>query len=127
MEPQHFNLPWPPSENTVYPTSKTGRRFLSGKGKAYVKAVCTLCVQLKIKMVRGPVSIIVHGYPPDRRVRDGSNYEKILYDSLAKAFVIENDKWIIHHSFTMHNHLIGEKPQKPGRVEIDLQKYEIII
>ena len=125
MEPKHFCLPWPPSENTAYPTNpKTGRRFLSKKGTEYAKTVWALCVQQNVKMVRGPVSLIVHGYPPDRRVRDGSNYEKILFDSLAKAFIFENDMWVIHHSFTMHNHLTGETPKKPGRVEIDFQKYE---
>lgn len=111
----------------AYPTNKkTGRRFLSKKGKDYAKMVWISCVKQNVKMVRGPVSIIMHGYPPDRRVRDGPNYEKLLIDSLSKAFIIENDKWVIYHSFTMHNHLIGEKPQKPGRVELDLQKYEIV-
>jgi len=121
METQHFSLPWPPSLNTAYPSTKTGRRILSKKGRAYQKEVWALCAQQKIKMLRGTVSITIQAYPPDRRKRDLDNLFKMILDSLQKAFIIEEDSLVYHLAITKH------APMSPGRVEINLEKYELMV
>ena len=114
-------LPWPPSVNTAYPTTRSGRRVLSKKGKEYQKIVWALCAKQNIKMVRGPVQIVIQAFPPDKRKRDVDNLFKMILDGLQKAYIIEEDSLVYHLAITKN------VPMPPGRVEIDLQKYENVV
>lgn len=77
-----LRLPFPPSVNTLYP-STNGRRFLSKRGKLYVQQVA-VCVGRQ----RAPTGRIAYRMvlcPPDKRRRDLSNFVKAAEDCLTKC------------------------------------------
>jgi crossover junction endodeoxyribonuclease RusA len=91
-----FTLPFPPTVNTLYPSGKTGRRFLSVKGKAYKAEVYARVLEQHglFKPLTGPLSVTVEHFPPDKRKRDHDNYCKALWDSLGEAGVFMDDSQI---------------------------------
>ncbi len=87
----------PPSENHLYPTGKTGRRFLSPEGKRYYAAL-PWSIRLQLDgpittfVCRLSVSVVVHR--PDRRRRDIVNLWKALADGLTHAGIWDDDSQI---------------------------------
>lgn len=91
-----FEVPFPPSSNTAYPTNKQGRRFLSDKGKAY-KAEVGFSIRkyngLFKKHDRLSVTFVM--FPPDKRKRDICNYEKLLMDCFTGT-IFPDDEMVDH-------------------------------
>jgi crossover junction endodeoxyribonuclease RusA len=94
-----FILPFPPSVNDLYGISKEGRKYLVDEQRRFRTVVCT---KVRREMrgeapLTGWLRMTVILWPPDRRLRDGSNCIKAIEDALqhAKAFV--NDYQIDHH------------------------------
>lgn len=91
-----LRLPWPPSVNSMYPSAKTGRRFLSQKGKDYQKAV-RMAVDASgsdSEPLSGRLGYHLVLCAPDRRVRDLSNHQKSIEDSLTKCGVWQDDSQV---------------------------------
>lgn len=80
----------------MFPSAKSGRRYLSAKGKAYRQEVYALTLEQHgiFKPFTGPVKASVELLPPDKRKRDIDNYNKALFDSLAHANVFMDDSQI---------------------------------
>ena len=91
--PLRFQLPWPPSLNNLYPTAKNSRRFLSGAGKAYHKAVAVELLRQRVPRARivGGVELTLLLQPPDLRRRDILNLPKIIEDCLTQSGVGGDD------------------------------------
>lgn len=109
MDKLIFNLPYPPSLNTLYPTCwKTKRRFLSKKGKDFVSSVKYI-VGWRANPIKGEVKIVKHVYPPDARRRDGDNIHKAINDSLVKCGLLEDDdnKHIVDDRIIWHKEKRG--------------------
>ena len=51
----------PLSLNSMYPTNRQGRRFLTTEGKAYKEAIKRLCVDLRVNEGRLRFSYMVYG------------------------------------------------------------------
>ena len=89
-----IDLPYPPTLNKLYPSSKGGRRFLSGVGKAYKREVLLIVKQCNYKKIQGRIKIDITAYPPDNRKRDLDNIVKIIFDSLDSAGLFDDDSQI---------------------------------
>ena len=93
-------LPWPPTVNSLYPSNKAGRRFLSKKGAQYLKSVrlaAAACgAGLHGKTMTGRLAYRLSLWPPDRRIRDLSNHQKAVEDCLTKCGVWEDDSLVDH-------------------------------
>lgn len=87
-----FRLPYPPTANTMFPTGKNGRRFLSGKGKDFRAEVIALVGPRK--PLEGRLEVQIDLYPPDNRRRDIDNITKSALDSLTAANVWNDDSQI---------------------------------
>lgn len=93
-------LPFPPSVNTLFPTSRQGRRFLSKRGKDYVTRVAHVVAGARAlgecpgEALTGRVSVEIYVYPPDHRRRDIDNMCKAILDCLTKVGVWLDDEQI---------------------------------
>lgn len=119
----HFNLPYPPTVNTMYPGNGK-RRWLSKRGRAFVQAVGR---HVRDGRMMGPIRIggeipaqALHGRlglkltlcPPDKRKRDLSNCVKAVEDALTKA-----DLWLDDSQIDVLMVVRGE-PEKGGSCQV---------
>lgn len=98
MSLTYYELPWPVSTNHLYSVFR-GRKVLSHEGRAYFNTAITLLLKQKIKLQRAflekkPIKAIYKIYPPDKRLRDADNLIKATQDSLVKAGIITDDRYI---------------------------------
>jgi len=116
----HLSLPWPPSTNTVYPSTRWGRRCLSDKGKAYHAAVQAAVAEAGFPSIDGPAAVWIQLFPPDRRRRDVGNHEKVLVDALVACHVLADDsmEYLTDLRLTAH----GIVPE--GEVQVFITKAE---
>lgn len=94
-----LTLPFPPSLNTMFPTGKNGRRFLSQKGKDFAFAVNVLVLKYpnRNEYSRDPwrrLGMRLVLCPPDKRTRDLDNHIKAVSDSLTKAGIWGDDEQV---------------------------------
>ncbi|GAB6037146.1 crossover junction endodeoxyribonuclease RusA [Fundidesulfovibrio butyratiphilus] len=91
-----LKLPWPISTNKAW--KPHGNRFrLNPKVKVFRLAVKSIVVAAKLTglPLHGPLQVDVMLFPPDRRIRDGDNFDgKVLYDALTKAGVWCDDSQV---------------------------------
>jgi len=88
----------PPSMNTMYPTSRQGRRYLSKKGKEFKEHVqyhlLSMINKGEIKSFgEGRVATFYEFHFRGKRKRDTSNYVKAMEDSLT-GFLFEDDEQV---------------------------------
>jgi len=79
-------VPFPVSVNAYY-NHVNHRTFRSQRGKLYADA-CLIAVRQKFRiplMLTCNVAATFVLFPPDKRVRDESNYSKSLWDALSHA------------------------------------------
>jgi crossover junction endodeoxyribonuclease RusA len=85
-------LPFPPSVNRLWRTTKTGGMHSSPKYTAWKKqAEWAVAGQVKGKSITGEYTLEIVAVKPDKRRRDLGNLEKAVSDLLQKVKVIEND------------------------------------
>jgi hypothetical protein len=80
----------PPSYNNAYPTSRSGRRFLSDDGKAWYELNLKVLAELE-KPERYPVVLVYTIREWVNPRRDGSGLEKLIADGCVKAGVFVDD------------------------------------
>ncbi|AIK95926.1 RusA family crossover junction endodeoxyribonuclease [Candidatus Odyssella acanthamoebae] len=88
-----ISLPWPPSANRYWRTYQ-GRMIISREAREYRTLVGNLVSKLSINKCLGRLEVVLATYPPDRRKRDLDNLLKVVFDSLQKAMVYEDDSQI---------------------------------
>jgi len=113
-----FTLPYPPSVNHYW-RRKGNQYFISEEGQAFRRNVEAVVVSERIPKHTGLVQVAVLAYPPDKRIRDGDNLEKSLYDSLVYCGVIESDsnRHLRFHSMEWCGCFKG------GKVEVTVRPY----
>lgn len=89
-----FELPYPPSINTLYWFNKYGSKFLTPKGRKFQSDALYSLSKYNYHTISGRVSVLVELHVPDLRDRDIDNPVKAVLDSLTKAKVYEDDKQI---------------------------------
>lgn len=110
-----FDLPFPPSLNSLFPTNrKTGRRFVSKKYEAWRKEAYWLIGLKKVETLKNPVIISISLGAPDKRSRDGDNFLKALKDSLVVMRVIQDDS----NKFVKETRVDWNGPQGRAKVTI---------
>ena len=89
---RHFRLPWPPTVNGYWGTSKKGRKYLKTEGKLYRQAAIQAIGDVDTRTDRVGVTAIFS--PPDARTRDVDNYWKGLLDAMTAAGVWVDDSQV---------------------------------
>lgn len=88
-------LPWPPTVNSYYKTSRSGHKYLDKSVGAFRDAIHTaLHEQVPGLELVDPLFIDVFLFPPDKRKRDLDNYMKGLLDAITVSGLWEDDSQI---------------------------------
>lgn len=82
-------LPYPPSVNHYWRHTRSGKHYISEKGRAFRAETVKICQQFDPFI--GPVQTVLQVYYPDKRSRDPDNLEKALWDGLKAGGLIEDD------------------------------------
>lgn len=85
-------LPYPPTVNHYWKHTKSGKHYVTQKGKAFQFEVRRIGKQ--VDRLLGAVAVQVDVYLPDKRRRDIDNLLKALLDGLTASGVIEDDSLI---------------------------------
>lgn len=88
-----IDLPWPPSANRYWRTFK-GRMLISREAREYRAMVESIVSNLQIEKQLGRLEAALATYPPDNRKRDLDNLLKVIFDSLQKSHVFQDDSQI---------------------------------
>lgn len=90
--PLYFDLPYPPSVNSIWRGGKGGRHYLSAKYKAWRQAAGLLAsAQAKGKRIAGPFAVQINAVRPDKRRRDIDNLIKPVLDLIASVGITDDD------------------------------------
>lgn len=104
-------LPWPPSANRYWRNIK-GRTIISREARSFKATVKALAYTWRAKPIIGRIKIIIHAFPPDRRMRDLDNLLKITIDSIKDAGLFPDDSQI--DEITISRHEVA----KPGYLNL---------
>ena len=81
-----LHLPWPPTVNSYYKTSRHGARYLAKNVKPFREAVeQAVREQVPGITLDDRLFMEVYLFPPDNRQRDLDNYMKGLLDAVTHA------------------------------------------
>ena len=92
MEKIYLVLPFPPSVNRLWRTTRTGGMHRSAKYMEWKRhAEWAILQQAKGRKITGPYRLTVNLVRPDKRKRDIDNLFKAVSDSLVHMGIIESD------------------------------------
>ncbi len=94
MTSQTFQLPWPPTANSMW-RNIGGRVILSQPYRKWRKFAAQELMVARAKSIKGPVSILVELYSPREGEWDLDNRIKPIGDLLVANHVIEGDSYKI--------------------------------
>lgn len=87
-----IELPYPPTINHAYMTTKSGKRLLKPEFIQFKFVVSTLIANGK--QLRGlplpPLQLFIEVYPPDKRKRDLDNIIKVLQDAIFDGLHLDD-------------------------------------
>ena len=110
-------LPYPPSVNHYW--RHVGPRVLiSRQGREYREFVRPILAAIRREPLTGPLAVLMHIYPPDRRRRDLDNTQKALLDSLQAAGLYVDDSQIVDL------HLIKSAVVAGGKVVAQIEEIQ---
>lgn len=94
--PYRIELPFPPSSNTAYPTGKTGKRFLSGRGKEWYEKALPLA-EFALQRMDTPerLKMMFMFYFPNNRKCDLNNYVKLPQDVICSVLNIDDNHFVV--------------------------------
>lgn len=111
-----MDLPFPPSLNHYY--RRWGdKTLISRTGRLFRQRICELLATDGIREMTGPLRIVIHLYPPDRRRRDIDNSLKALLDALQHGGAYRDDSQIVKLEIEKH------EPVPGGKTTIRIQAY----
>jgi crossover junction endodeoxyribonuclease RusA len=93
MKELNITLPYPPSVNLAWRTTKQGKMYLAKQVKEYRKNVWAITFN-KTKFGKSRVRLEIKMFPPDNRRRDADNICKAVLDSLQHTNVLEDDSQV---------------------------------
>lgn len=100
-------LPFPPSVNGLYGGGSGQKRFKTRAYKEWLKS----CPRLDPVKIACPVTVEYIFTWPDRRIRDGQNYQKAVLDLLVNEGVLRDDNWnIVTSELWRHEGIKKEDP-----------------
>jgi len=88
-----LHLPWPPATNNLY-VNVGKHRVPSSALRKYKKAVADHLDEYGVGHCTGRLSVEIHAYPPDKRIRDLDGMLKAMLDALTEARVWDDDSQI---------------------------------
>lgn len=98
MKKVYFELPWPPSVNNMYWSTRDKGRTLSPTARAFRDEVRARVLESPDRRVwfgkDTRVKAILQTHPPDKIKRDTDNVIKATLDALQHAFVMEDDNCV---------------------------------
>ncbi len=88
-----LRLPYPPSINNYYGTTRSGGRFIKKAGTDYRTKVIDILQATTFgkEPLAHRLQVWIEEYPPDRRRRDLDNTKKALLDALTHAGIYADD------------------------------------
>ena len=95
MHEYEFELPFPPSVNSIWRVFQN-RKIISAAGRKYrIKAIEQIKSQkVNQEALTQRLSVSIDFYPPDKRKRDLDNFNKAPLDALSHAGFWEDDSQI---------------------------------
>lgn len=109
-----LTLPFPPSLNNMYPTSRSGVRYTSERGKKFKNDVAEQMLKERPTMLDGEIAVKLSLYRP-RKTGDIDNFCKPVLDSL-KGYCFNDDKQIVE----LHVRRFDDKNNP--RVEVEIER-----
>lgn len=89
-----LRLAWPPSVNAIW-RNVAGRTLLSAKGRQYYDVVSqSVGVQRAGRHISGRAAVAIDLHAPTRRAIDIDNRVKVLFDSIVKGGLLDDDSQI---------------------------------
>jgi crossover junction endodeoxyribonuclease RusA len=85
-----IKLPYPPSVNSIWRSTKGGKVYKSADAKSWANEAGWLIKASGLK-VKGPFIFSLVATAPDKRRRDIDNISKVVLDALQAAGAIEDD------------------------------------
>jgi crossover junction endodeoxyribonuclease RusA len=110
-------LPWPPSGNHATKHTTTGAHYLTAEHKRFRSAVKWIAYQMRAPTIASPYRCAIVWYPPDRRERDSDNLQKVTFDALRHAGVIEGDSMADKIAYSE----VVVMPAKPGEGAVSVR------
>lgn len=88
-----LKLPYPPSINNYYGTTRAGGKFIKKEGKVFRHTVVDVlaAVTWDTPPLTDRLQVWIEVYPPDKRRRDLDNLKKALLDALTHAGIYADD------------------------------------
>lgn len=74
---------------------------MSKQAREYKARIAAYCVIQGIRPMLGPLFVTMDLCPPDKRLRDGHNYSKVLLDAL-QGFLYDNDSQVRRLHIELH-------------------------
>ena len=95
MAEYEFELPFPPSTNSMYRVYR-GRSILSKQCREYTKKVCALMNEMRLtnEQIDNRLRVTLELNAPTRRKYDIDNRVKALMDALQKSGFIVDDEQV---------------------------------
>ena len=114
-----LKLPWPPTINSYYGTTRSGQKFIGAKGKEFRAVVIEALREIPEGKgtLDGRLHIVIECHVPDRRRRDLDNILKSLLDAMTHAGVYKDDCLIDYLEVSR------ELPTKGGHVVVYVREF----
>ena len=114
-----LKLPYPPTINSYYGRTRTGKVFIGTKGREYRKLVIDILRSSlpHTNALTEKLSVWIEVHVPDKRIRDLDNINKALLDAISHARNVWTD------DYNIDDLRVTRGPQiKGGYVRVHIRK-----
>ena len=122
MKELNLRLPWPPSVNRMWATTRSGNWYSTKVCNEFKNAVYRVIESLGYPHFehKDKICVMVYAFPADARKRDLDNIFKVLGDALQEANVYDNDVQIKK----IYMEMMDKDPEKRGYIDVILSIME---